>query len=49
MVGYVCIRDLINRKSIDAQIAAESNEPFEEIEYDKETLEEYLDHIKKTA
>lgn len=49
MVGYVWIIDIVNRKSIAAQIAAESNEPFEEIEHNEEILEEYPNYIKRTA
>ena len=48
MVAYVWIRDIINRKSITAQIAAESSEPLEEIENTEEILE-YPNYMKKTA
>ena len=49
MVTYVWIRDIVNRKSIAAQIAAEGNESFEEIENTKTTAEDYHDYMKKTA
>lgn len=49
MVGYVWIRDIINRKSVAAQVAAETSESFEEMEDGEESLQEYPGYMKKTA